>query len=85
LQKSGGKMSEADGQIRIKVSLNTQEIDKDIQKLQEKLEKQNESLNRQSIVVEKLTSRYEILYKKAQEMALPNLESQSAKSIIKNI
>ena len=40
------KMSETDGQIRIKVNLDTQEIDKDIQKLQEKLEKQNESLNR---------------------------------------
>ena len=47
-----------------------------MQKLQEKLEKQNESLNRQSIVVEKLTSRYEILYKKAQETALPTVESQ---------
>lgn len=70
------KISEADGQIRIKVSLNIQEIDKDMQKLQEKLEKQNEGLNRQSIVVEKLTSRYEILYKKAQETALPNVESQ---------
>ena len=69
-------MSESDGQIRIKVNLDTQEIDKDMQKLQEKLENQNESLNRQSIVVEKLTSRYEILYKKAQETALPNVESQ---------
>ena len=69
-------MSEADGQIRIKVNLDTQEIDKDMRKLQEKFENQNESLNRQSIVVEKLTSRYEILYKKAQETALPTVESQ---------
>jgi len=65
------KMPETDGPIRIKVNLDTQEIDKDMQKFREKLEKQNESLNRQSIVVKQLTSRYEILYKKAQETVLP--------------
>ena len=64
-------MPETDGPIRIKVNLDTQEIDKDMQKFREKLEKQNESLNRQSIVVKQLTSRYEILYKKAQETVLP--------------
>ncbi len=32
-------MPKTDGQIRIKVNLDTQEIDKDMQKLQEKLEK----------------------------------------------
>ncbi len=66
-------MSEEDGQIRIKVNLDTQELDKD--KVQDKLSKQNETLSRQSILVEKLTARHEQLYAKAQETSKPNTQS----------
>ena len=59
-------MSEEDGQIRIKVNLDTRELDKYIQKVQDKLSRQNETLSRQTIPVEKLTARYEQLYAKAQ-------------------
>lgn len=69
-------MAEEDGQVRIKVNLETSEIDKDIQKLQDKLAKQNETLARQSIIVEKLTTRYADLYEKAKQTATPNIESE---------
>lgn len=58
-------MPEADRQIGIKVGLETNGIDSDMQKIQGTLSKQMESLQRQSIIVEKLTAIYESLYQKA--------------------
>ena len=69
-------MSETDGEVRIKVNLDTNEIDEDMQKLKDKLSKQNTALQRQSVIVEGLTARYESLYEKAMQTATPNIESE---------
>ena len=68
-------MSEEDGKVVIGVEIKTEEIEPNIQKLQEKLVKQNETLDRQKIAVERLTARYEQLYNKAKMTSTPNIES----------
>lgn len=75
-------MPEADGQVRIKVSLDTDGVDKDMKKLQSTLSRQSESLQRQGIAVEKLTEKYDALYQKAQKTATPNFKSDQ---ILKDI
>ena len=68
-------MAETDGQVEIGVKINTDKVDPQMQKLQQKLAKQNEALARQSLIVEKLGTQYDNLYKKAKETATPNIES----------
>lgn len=69
-------MAETDGQIEIGVKIDTKEVEPQIQKLEQKLLKQNEALERQRITVERLTARYEELYEKAKQTAKPNIESE---------
>jgi uncharacterized protein Yka (UPF0111/DUF47 family) len=51
-------MSEYDGEIRIKASIDAEKIDKELQMLSSKLERQSEAVNRQSIAVQKLRQSY---------------------------
>lgn len=78
-------MEDVDGKIRIKVNLDPSEIDKDMEKLSDKLSRQNSALEKQKIIVEKLTSRYEILYEKAMQKATPNIESAKIFSQIEEV
>ncbi len=78
-------MAETDGEVRIKVNLDTDEIDEDMQKLKDKLAKQNSALQRQSVIVERLTARYESLYEKAMQSATPNVESEKILSQISEV
>lgn len=78
-------MSETDGEVRIKVNLDTEEIDEDMKKLEDKLAKQNSALQRQSVIVEKLTARYESLYEKAIQNATPNVESEKILAQIQKV
>lgn len=78
-------MAETDGEVRIKVNLDTNEIDEDMQKLEDKLSKQNSALQRQSVIVERLTARYESLYEKAIQSATPNIESEKILSQINEV
>lgn len=68
-------MAETDGQVEIGVKINTDKVDPQMQKLQQKLARQNEALARQSLIVERLTAQYEALYEKAKQTAKPNIES----------
>jgi len=54
-------MPGADGQIRIKVGSDTSGLDKDIEKLTAKLNKQSEAVQRQALLVEKLQQKYDAL------------------------
>ena len=78
-------MAETDGEVRIKVNLDTEEIDEDMQKLEDKLSKQNSALQRQSVIVERLTARYESLYEKAIQSATPTIESEKILSQINDV
>lgn len=78
-------MAETDGEVRIKVNLDTNEIDEDMQKLEDKLSKQNSALQRQSVIVERLTARYESLYEKAMQSATPTIESEKILSQINEV
>lgn len=68
-------MAETDGQVEIGVKINTDDVDPQIQKLQQKLAKQNEALARQTLIVERLTAQYDALYEKAKQTAKPNIKS----------
>lgn len=54
-------MSAYDGEIRIKASIDADRIDKELQKLSSKIERQSEALNRQSLAAEKLKQKYQEL------------------------
>lgn len=54
-------VSEYDGEIRIKASIDADKIDEELQKLSNKLERQSEAVNRQSLAVEKLKQKYQEL------------------------
>lgn len=54
-------MSEADGEVRIKVNLDSNEVDKDIEKLQKTLKEQTASLEKQENAVDKLREKYDKL------------------------
>ena len=54
-------MPGADGQIRIKVGSDSSGLDKDMEKLTAKLNKQSEAVQRQALLVEKLQQKYDAL------------------------
>ena len=54
-------MPGADGQIRIKVGSDTSSLNKDMEKLTAKLNRQSEAVQRQALLVEKLQQKYDAL------------------------